>query len=185
MQDTFVDAHLFRGLQAFSQKQYSKALEDYQAALEFPANLENAWPYAGGKTCEIFYYIGTAYEGLGEVAKAREFFQKAAGAGQESAWSVQRYYQGMALIKLGEETKARALFSGLFKFASGEAGAGVDFFSKFGEKVPINVRRSRDHYLMGLAWLGQGEKEKAKIELKQAIDLDLNNTWGRIQLSQQ
>jgi hypothetical protein len=38
---------------------------------------------------------------------------------------------------------------------------------------------------MGLAWLGQGEKEKAKIELKQAIDLDLNNTWGRIQLSQQ
>jgi tetratricopeptide (TPR) repeat protein len=185
MQNTFVDAHLLRGLQAFSQKQYSKALEDYQAALEFPANLENAWPYGGGRTCEIFYYIGTAYEGLGEVSKAREFFQKSAGAGQESAWSNQRYYQGMALIKLREETKARALFSGLFKFAAGEADAGVAYFSKFGEKVPMNVRRSRDHYLMGLAWLGEGEKEKAKSELREAIDLDLNNAWGRIQLSLQ
>jgi tetratricopeptide (TPR) repeat protein len=185
MQDTFVDAHLLRGLQAFSQKQYSKALEDYQAALEFPWNLESAWPYGGGRTCEIFYYIGTAYEGLGEVAKAGEFFQKAAGAPQESAWSNQRYYQGMALIKLGDERKARALFSGLFKFASGEVGAGVDFFSKFGENVPMNVRRSRDHYLMGLALLGQGEREKARSELGQAISLDLNNTWGSIQLSQQ
>jgi Flp pilus assembly protein TadD len=91
----------------------------------------------------------------------------------------------MALIKLGDERKARALFSGLFKFASGEVGAGVDFFSKFGENVPMNVRRSRDHYLMGLALLGQGEREKARSELGQAISLDLNNTWGSIQLSQQ
>jgi tetratricopeptide (TPR) repeat protein len=91
----------------------------------------------------------------------------------------------MALIKLREETKARALFSGLFKFAAGEADAGVAYFSKFGEKVPMNVRRSRDHYLMGLAWLGEGEKEKAKSELREAIDLDLNNAWGRIQLSLQ
>lgn len=47
----------------------------------------------------------------------------------------------------------------------------------------MNVRRSMDHYLMGLAWLGLGEKEKAKSELSQAVNLDLNNTWGRIQLS--
>jgi hypothetical protein len=38
---------------------------------------------------------------------------------------------------------------------------------------------------MGLAWLGEGEKEKAKSELREAIDLDLNNAWGRIQLSLQ
>jgi tetratricopeptide (TPR) repeat protein len=184
MQDAYTDAFLLRGLRAFSQKQFRKALDDFQTALDFPANLDNAWPYLGGRTCEIFYYVATAYEGLNDTQKAREFYLKAVEAPQESAWSNQRYYQGMALRKLGDPDKAQALFSSLLRFASEDSDRGVDFFSKFGERVPLNVRRSSSHYLMGLARLGLGEKEKAQSELEQAIDLDLNNTWARIQMSE-
>jgi len=79
--------------------------------------------------------------------------------------------------------KAQALFSGLLESASEEADRGLDFFSKFGERVPLNVRRSTSRYLMALARLGLGDKKRARSELKQAIDLDLNNTWARIALS--
>ncbi len=185
MQDTFVDAHLLRGLQAFSRKQYSSALEDYQAALEFPWNLESSWPYHGGRTCEIFYYIATAYEALGQSAKAHEFFLKSAEAKEESAWSDQRYYQGMAFTKLGDVAKGHTLFSGLLTFATHEADAGVGYFAKFGEDIPMNIRRSQDHYLMALARLGLDEEDKAKPELKQAVELDQNNTWARFRLALQ
>jgi len=144
---------------------------------------DNAWPYLGGRTCEIFYYIATAYEALGDAQKAREFYRKAVDAPEESAWSSQRYYQGMAFRKLGDGAKAQALFSGLLESASEEADRGVDFLSKFGERVPLNVRRSTSRYLLALARLGLGDKERARSELKKAIDLDLNNTWARIALS--
>ena len=45
----------------------------------------------------------------------------------------------MALKKLGSAAKADELLNGLLAFASIEPGASVDFFSKFGEREPLNV----------------------------------------------
>ena len=61
----------------------------------------------------------------------------------------------MALIKLREETKARALFSGLFKFAAGEADAGSD------------ERSALERSLFdGIGMAGGGRKGKGEVRVE-------------------
>jgi tetratricopeptide (TPR) repeat protein len=151
------------------------ALADFQKALEPPLNLEYAWPYRGGRMPEIYCFIASAHEALGEKEQARIFYKKAVDAKQREKWSDLRYYQVMALKKIGEGRKAKDLLTGLLEFASIEPGSGVEFFSKFGETEPLNVRRARQHYLRGFVLRGGGEEPAAKAEFKQALALDINH----------
>jgi len=76
--DPWTDAHLLRGHQYFAAKQYREALADYQAALSFPDNLRaERREGSGPRSAEVAYWIGTAYEALGENPKAKQSWQEA------------------------------------------------------------------------------------------------------------
>ncbi|KPK77534.1 MAG: hypothetical protein AMS25_16820, partial [Gemmatimonas sp. SM23_52] len=64
---TYVDAHLLRARQHLEADRYSDAIRDYQAALEYPENLEVAEPYRGGRECQVYYLLGEAYEAAGDA----------------------------------------------------------------------------------------------------------------------
>ncbi len=181
LRDAYEDVYLLKGLARFRARDYRGALADYQKALEFPLNLENAWPYRGGRMPAIFYFIATAHEALGDAASAQQFYGKAADAKQQEAWSDLRYYEAAALQKLGKEEQAARLLSGLMAFASVEPGSGVDFFSKFGEREPPNVRQARLHYLRGLVHKARGDAAGARSEFEKALALDVNQLWARVQ----
>jgi Flp pilus assembly protein TadD len=68
------------------------------------------------------------------------------------------------------------------QFASIEPGSGVDFFSKFGEREPLNVRQARLHYLRGLVHQGRGNVAAARSEFEKALALDVNQLWARVHL---
>jgi tetratricopeptide (TPR) repeat protein len=182
LRDAYVDAYLLRGLGHFGDDRLEASLADYSKALEFPLNLENAWPYRGGRIPEIYYFIATAQEALGRREQAMEDYRKSVAAKQREEWSDLRYYEALALRKLGRDGEANTLLEGLMTYASAETGAGVGFFSKFGEKEPLNVQRSRSHYLRGLYYLSQERREEAKAEFSLALSLDINNLWARVQL---
>ena len=63
-----------------------------------------------------------------------------------------------------------------------EAGAGLSFFAKFGEKRRRESRSADAHYLMGLGFLGKGRKERAKAEFAAALALNANHVWAKKQL---
>ena len=178
----YVNSHLLRGMNHFKAKQYNEALKDYQAALEYPKNLGMAKPYRGGRDCQVYYFIATAYEALGDTEKAREAYEKSVNAKQRQAWSYLRYYQALSFQKLGRRDKANEILDGLIAFATAEAA--VDFFAKFGEKEPPKFRRANNNYLLGLAHLGRGMRTEAKAEFEKAIKLNPNHIWAAIQLSQ-
>ena len=182
LRDAYEDTYLLQGLSRFRRRDYRAALEAYQKALEFPLNLENAWPYRGGRMPEIFFFIATAHEALGDGPSAMQFYKRAVEAKQQEKWSDLRYYEAMALKKLGQDERSAALLAGLRAYASVEPGSGVDFFSKFGEREPLNVRRARLHYLRGLVHKAQGEAAAARAEFEQALSLDVNQLWARVQL---
>ena len=184
IRDAYEDVCLLKGLAKFRTKDYRGALADYQKALEFPLNLENAWPYRGGRMPEIYYFIATAYEALAEGEKANEFYRKAVEAKHAVEWSDLRYYEAMAAKKLGALEKAETILDGLMKFASVEPGSGVDFFSKFGEREPLHVRQARHHYLRGLVHKARGNAQEALSEFEKALALDVNQLWARIQRDQ-
>jgi tetratricopeptide (TPR) repeat protein len=180
--DLYVDALLGRGGKNARAGKHAEALKDYQAALEFPFNLEVA-PRPGQEFPRIRYAIGLELEALGKAAEARASFEKAAGTRPD--WSENTYYQALALKKLGQNEKAGALLSDLQKRASGRPGAA---HPRAGTKrlAGLHAERTREaqlHYVQGLALLGQGNGEQARAEFKKAVDLDRNHSAAAGQLA--
>jgi tetratricopeptide (TPR) repeat protein len=181
--DVYVNAHLLRGQQHLEAKRTREALADFEAALEYPENLEVGKPYRGGREAEIFYFIGLAREALGDASEARSSFEKSAGVGDQTAEI--RYYQALASQRLGREDDAKRIFTGLV--AQGqrelEASSAPDYFAKFGERQPEGLRAARAHYLMGLGYLGQGRGDEARSEFKRAVEKNVNHLGARTQLA--
>ena len=176
--NVYVDAHLLSGEEYFAAKKYEAALQDYLQALEYPENLEVGKPVLGGREARVFYFVGTAYEELGEKRKAKEFFEKAVE--QEGDWSELSYFQGMSLLKLGREDEAEKRFEGLMRFAQKrlKASDGMDFFAKFGERQSAAARRAQAHYLLGLSHLGMGDREQARKEFQKTLERNINHLWA-------
>jgi len=178
--NVYVDAHLLRGQKKFKGGRYPEALKDFEAALEYPENLEVGRPKSDRRTCQTHFFIGTAYEALGDTQKAREYFKKSASI--EVGRSEYSYYKGLALKKLGQEDEAERIFDELI--GSAKPGPAVTFFAKFGERQAHNIRTANTHYMLGLGYLGKGIQAKAKAEFEEALKLNINHLWARVHLSE-
>jgi tetratricopeptide (TPR) repeat protein len=181
--DIFISAHLLRGQEAFRSQHYREALRDFQAALEYPENLEVGKPLHPQREPEIEYSIGTGLEALGNGAQASAAYEKAAAAIVHLPEA--RYYQGLALSKLGQGDKAAGIFADLLKTGERELAAtsDLDYFAKFGEKRSEAARVAHAHYLMGLGYLGQGKRAEAKTEFEKVLEKNANHLGARTQLA--
>ncbi|MBI5387131.1 MAG: DUF5107 domain-containing protein [Verrucomicrobia bacterium] len=170
--NVYVDACLAHGQQQFAAKQYREALQNYQAALEFPANLEVGRARRAPSTAQIQYFIGAAHAALGDAAQAKAAFEKAA-AGRDRGATESSYFHALALQKLNRADEAKPIFERLVKAGEEQLtkGEAADYFAKFGEKQSERVRQAGAHYLIGLGQLGLGEKAKAEAEFKQVLAL--------------
>ena len=105
--NSYVDAHLLKGLEHFNERRYDLALSHYAEALKFPATMMVAEPYRGGRLCEVYYHMGTAYERLKESDKTLESFENSVDRRQLARLSDSHYYRAKALQKLGKEDEAQ------------------------------------------------------------------------------
>lgn len=175
----YVDAHILRGHESFQKKQYDKALQDYLRALEYPENLEVGRPGHGGRAVQVFYFIGRAYESLGNAEQARAFYLDSIEP--KRGLSELSYFQALSLEKLEKRHEALVIYQKLIDLGKErlEASTSLDFFVKFGEKQSAAKRYAQAHYLLGLGYLGQGNTEKARTEFKEALDLNINHVWAK------
>ena len=95
------------------------------------------------------------------------------------------YYQGMAALKLGRNTEANRFFDDLIAMGDKALAAGgdIDYFAKFGQRRSSHFRLADAHYLIGLGNLGKGETAKARVEFREALQLNVNHLGAAIQLS--
>jgi tetratricopeptide (TPR) repeat protein len=176
----YVDAHLLRGRKNHKEKKYQEALKDFEAALEYPENLEVGRPKRDRRTCQTYFLIGSAYEASGDAQKAGEYFDKSASI--DVGQSEFSYYKGLALQKLGKGDEAEKTFDELIDSAKPEPA--VTFFAKFGERQAHNIRTANIHYRLGLGYLGKGMQVEAKAEFEKALELNINHLWARVHLSE-
>ncbi|MCB7129567.1 MAG: tetratricopeptide repeat protein, partial [Candidatus Brocadiales bacterium] len=180
--DVYVDACLLRGIESFANKRYQEALNDFEAALEYPENLEVGRPRNGRMSSRILYFIGTAHEGLGNKERARESYDKSVS--MDGGDSQILYYRGLAYKKIGRQTKAAEIFDRLIAVGKKrlEERASSDFFAKFGEKEDQAAQMATAHYLIGLGYAGKGDQDDAKAEFDKALQLNANHLWAAAQL---
>jgi tetratricopeptide (TPR) repeat protein len=184
---TYVDAHLLRAGERARAGRLREAISDYEAALEYPANLEVAEPYHGGRACEVYYLMGVTYDAAGESGLAREFYRKAATGPRSSGRSALDYYQGMAIRQLGRDEEAQRLFDALIAHAqdrlrSLRGGSSLEFFTKFGSRRSQGQQQANAYYLLGLGYLGEADLASARAAFARALQHDPNHLWARARL---
>lgn len=187
--DSWIDAHLARGIQRLRTSHPREALTDFELASSFPVNLR-AYD-TGSRTAEVAYWVGAAYEALGDRAKAQDAWERASAvkpetarraasdsenAGEAQRRTAQRYYQALAWQKLGQKEKAETAFRELAQKATGKPNVDTP--------TQTATLSGADHYGAGLGYTGLGEKEKARAELMAALAVSPDLLGAKLALNQ-
>jgi len=166
----FVEAHLLRA-QAFLKKQQpAEAERELTAALEYPENFEIGRPLRGGPDdAQVYYLLGQALEAQGKADQAKARFRQAAAASGEVTSA--RYYQALALRKLGDKPAAEKLLAALVEAGQQvlDNGPKIDYFGIFGTPLPKALHLAQAHYLIALGKLGQGQTADGQRHLTEAL----------------
>jgi tetratricopeptide (TPR) repeat protein len=183
VRDILIDAHLMLGKKYMTEKSFKKALEEFLLA-QVPEE-EAGGSRSGNRNLQVDYFIGSAYEALGNKSDARKYYSLSVAQESRSS-SYIRYYQGLSYSGIGKKKEADDAFNAIIEEGERQiklSTAGeVDFFAKFGEKEAENARLSNAYLLKGLGNKGLGNKEAAKENLKKAVDLSASNLYAATEL---
>lgn len=186
----YVYSHVELGKKYLKEGSYEKAIELLNEAMIYPFNLGEG-KLAGAQENNINYFLGCAYEGLKDEAKAKEYFLRASIGIEEPAGMMfyndqpadMIFYQGLALSKLKETERAKSRFNKLISYGEKHIfdKVAIDYFAVslpdfliFDEELDKkNIVHC--HYLLGLGYLGLGRFEEARHELSEVIKLDVNH----------
>ncbi len=184
----YLFSHIELAKKAINKENYQEAVDHLIRCFDYPSNLGEGKLF-GAQENDVNYWLGCAYEGLGEQEKATEAWEAAAvGLSEPGAamyYNDQQpdkiFYQGLALRKLGKEPEARSRFNKLLKY--GEKQLFVPFkMDYFAVSLPDLLIFEEDlqkrheqhcHYLMALGHLGLENKSKAKAEFEKVLFDDL------------
>lgn len=170
--DHWINAHLGRGRRELAARQFPAALADFQAAKSIPDNLPSDGRGSGGRESEVAYWMGVAYDGLGEKAKAEQLWQEAQSVSPGGARrgprggspdrQVGKYYQALANRALGRKAEADAALQSLLDAAN------RDLDPASAAETGL-ARTALAHYVAGLSHLGLGKTEQARTEFELAL----------------
>jgi tetratricopeptide (TPR) repeat protein len=183
VRDITVDAHLLLGKKYLAQKNYEQALEQFLSIAETPDNFQSGRRIGDMRNPQINYYIGIAYESLGNSTKTKTFFTLSIDQSIRESDYI-RYYQGLSYLKLGNKEKASEFFNSLIEEGNKriKLGSEIDFFAKFGEREAENVQLSNAYMLKGLGYKGLGDTNAARENLKKAVELSASNLYANVEM---
>jgi tetratricopeptide (TPR) repeat protein len=175
-----INANLMLGKQYYDNKEYQKALDTFLKAKI--TKQEAGDDRIGGREVEVDYYIGLAYEALGNHSKANESFRSSANQPSQTV-NVTSYYQGLSFAKLGKNDQAKKIFESLVSEADQQMKQSMDseVGAIFGRREAANNRLSRLYTMRGLGYKGLGNLEKAKDDLNKALELSQSNLTAIIE----
>ncbi|UCS93377.1 DUF5107 domain-containing protein [Echinicola marina] len=173
---------------AISKKEFELAVKYLEAAQKYPHNLGEGKLF-GAQENDVFYWLGCAYMGLGDQQKAKDAWNKASEGLSDPSPALyyndqqpdKIFYQGLALLKLGDKTAALKRFNKLVDY--GETHIFDDIkIDYFAVSLPdlliwdedLNVRNHiHCNYLIGLGKFGRGEMPAAQKAMEMASEQDL------------
>lgn len=164
------------------------AIEHLEAAQLYPHNLGEGKLF-GAQENDIFYWLGRAHEKLGAHVKAKENWEKASDGLSDPSPAMfyndqqpdKIFYQGLALLKLGNKEEAQQRFKNLIEYGKKHLNDKVKL-DYFAVSLPdlliweedLNVRNNvHCHYLIGLGELGMEHLDKARAAFEKVLKMDV------------
>ncbi|GAA3583742.1 DUF5107 domain-containing protein [Snuella lapsa] len=194
----YIAVHIELAKKCFGKGKYTEAIRHLEAAQVYPHNLGEGKLF-GAQENSIYYWLGCAYEKLGVMDKAKACWETASeGLSDPSPamfYNDQQpdtiFYQGLALLKLGDSEAANHRFNNLINYGKSHMDDDVKL-DYFAISLPdlliweedLKVRNKiHCNYLIGLGKLGLGEAEVAESALKNALHLDRYHMAAHIHLA--
>ncbi len=178
VRDIVINAQLMVGKKYMEDENYSNALKYFLEA-QVPEEEAGSARF-GNRDIQVNYYIGLAYEALGNRSRANSFFKLAAGGGSGERSGIMGYYRGLSYAKLGDNNSAKEVFESMIadadKQLQGEATAEAGVI--FGAREAENTRMSRIYTMRGLGYKGLGQMNEATQDLERAVKLSHSNLWA-------
>jgi len=175
---------------ALDANQPNQAVEYLQQAQTYPHNLGEGKLY-GAQENHIFYYLGYAYEAIGNTAEAKKNFEKASAGLSEPTSAIYYndqppdmiFYQGLAWEKLGQPQQATRIFEKLIAYGEQhfDDEITIDYFAVSLPNFLVfeydlnEQNRIHCNYMMGLGYLGLKNREKANECFDQVLALDASH----------
>ena len=184
----FVRAGLALGRKALQSGNAAAARDYFVETLTPPQNLCESKHLLANQS-DIHYWLGVAFQQLGDKATARHHWKTAAefrGDFQEMsvrAFSEMTYYSAMALEKLGRRTQSTKLLNDLLAYAKGleKSLAKIDYFAT---SLPTMLlfeddlqkrQKTTARFMQAQACAGLGKHAKAKALLAGVLKDDPNH----------
>ena len=167
-------------MQLIKDKKYDEAISHLETAMLYPENLEVGKPMDDERNAMIYYYMGLAYDKMGNGEKAQASYQKSIDAKNRRGMSDLLYFQAKANEKLGHDNKGKEMFNELIKTGQEQRKGGSDGSliaveeSSWGNNKDI----SDAYYLEALGQKGLGNKAEAQTLFESAIKEYKNNLWA-------
>ena len=172
----YLFSHIEIGKKAIFSCDYNLAIEILSACFDFPENLGEGKLH-GTQENDINYWMGCAYEVKNEIQNAKKFWRKAAEGLSEPTDAMyyndqqpdKILYQGLALLKLGEDDEAKSKFNSLIDYGKDHISDNV-IMDYFAVSLPDLLIFEEDlnkrnlihcNYLIALGHLGLGNIKEA------------------------
>ncbi|MGF7077687.1 DUF5107 domain-containing protein [Mucilaginibacter sp. UYCu711] len=185
--EQYVYSLLGLAIKNYYDSNYLEAINLLEAAQNYPPNLGEGKLF-GTQENDIFYWLGCAYKGLQDESNADRYFQMAT-VGMENLRAAvfyndqkpdKMFYNGLALLKLGQEERAFLVFNKLIEHGIKHMNDDIkiDYFAvslpdllTFDDDLNL---RNRLHclYLQGLGHLGLGHLEQADLLFQQVLKIN-------------
>jgi tetratricopeptide (TPR) repeat protein len=175
---------------AIADRHYEEAIRLLNECLDYPPHLGEGKLY-GAQENDFYYYLGCAYDALGQKDTARDCWEKATLGPQEPAAAMyyndakpgKIYYQGLALLKLGRTGEANGRFYRLINYGRQHIFE-PQVMDYFAVSLPDLLiwddsldTKNRIHclYMLALGYRGLGDKERSEHYLSEVEKLDINH----------
>ena len=185
----YVWAHRLLGISCLNNRDFSEALEHFNAARVYPQNLGEG-KHLLTQELDLDYFSGVTQRELGSDEMARNSFLSAAESEPATAWM--GYYKALALRSLGRPSAAGELLQEIKERLEAERKIepGIDYFAT---SLPnflvfeddLTFRKEIEcTFTEALVELGLGNDLDAAKNLQRVVDKDPNHLAARTMLAQ-
>ncbi len=175
---------------ALAATDYKDAIVLLEECLEYPHHLGEGKLH-GAQENDFYYFLGCAYEGLGENSKAVACWEQAVVGPTEPVAAMyyndakpdKIFYQGLALLKLGRTDEANGRFHKLISYGEKHLFDKIKM-DYFAVSLPdlliweddLNIRNEiHCKYMMALGYWGMNQKDKSARLLDEVRKSDINH----------